>query len=478
MGKKAYDSIEVLVKLKINPQIIDLIVQMYEGDSTIIQLGRMKKSLEVTGGITQGCCISTLLFKMVTFTMIEDLRKLAEKYKVGEFMDNSLWLAGDATLIADSLPNLLKLLEVLEKTGELNGLKINLEKTKIMRVRGPEIGDKVGELEVVKETKYLGVQVGGRNIFEMENKKLLEKAEEKVNALLAQIKKSADKVIVGKATWKLMAIPAILFGRAVITTNKAHIEKLQRLENKVWRYLLGIGGYAAIEALRGEIGASMVKSRIMETMLAYVVDTLAGKFQEVKKMMLHTITKGKGRWYKAINEYSTELNLSWDDLKELDKTTLKSMIKSYDTDKWEEGMTRKVSLRYYIQEKKKIKYEHCYRNNRNSLFLARVRTNTIKLEDHKGRGLIGYDKTCKLCREDKEDIVHFIIDCKKLEKSRDYNLIDENIHSSEEKMSKLLFRNNKHQEIGKMIKNLWTDMKKFLDINKEKHKDNYQDFTN
>merc|ERR1711874_411427 len=302
MGKKAYDSIEVLVKLKINPQIIDLIVQMYEGDSTIIQLGRMKKSLEVTGGITQGCCISTLLFKMVTFTMIEDLRKLAEKYKVGEFMDNSLWLAGDATLIADSLPNLLKLLEVLEKTGELNGLKINLEKTKIMRVRGPEIGDKVGELEVVKETKYLGVQVGGRNIFEMENKKLLEKAEEKVNALLAQIKKSADKVIVGKAIWKLMAIPAILFGRAVITTSKAHIEKLQRLENKVWRYLLGIGGYAAIESLRGVIGASMVKSRIMETMLAYVIDTLAGKFQEVKKM-LHKITKGKGRWYKAINEY-------------------------------------------------------------------------------------------------------------------------------------------------------------------------------
>merc|ERR1711913_66593 len=238
-----------------------------------------------------------------------------------------------------------------------NGLEINLEKTKIMRVRGPEIGDRVGELEVVKETKYLGVQVGGRgrNIFEMENKKLIEKAEEKVNALLAQIKKSADKVIVGKAIWKLMAIPAILFGRAVITTSKAHIEKLQRLENKVWRYLLGIGGYAAIEALIGEIGASMVKSRIMETMLAYVVDTLAGKFREVKKMMLHTITKGKGRLYKAINEYKNELNLSWEDLKKMDKTTLKSMIKSYDTDKWEEGMTRKVSLRYYIQEKRKIK---------------------------------------------------------------------------------------------------------------------------
>ena len=119
-------------------------------------------------------------------------------------------------------------------------------------------------------------------------------------------------------------------------------------------------------------------------------------------------------------------------MKNLDKTTLKSMIRSYDTNKWEEGMTRKVSLRFYIQEKRKIKYELCYRNNRNSLFLARARTNTIKLEDHKGRGLIGYDKTCKICKEDKEDIVHFIIDCKKLEDSRNYNLIDKNIQSSEE----------------------------------------------
>ena len=83
--KKDYDSIdrkrliEVLVKFKINPQIIDLIVQMYEGDSTIIQLDRMRRKIEVTGGIRQGCCISTLLFKMVTFTMIDDLRKLAKK---------------------------------------------------------------------------------------------------------------------------------------------------------------------------------------------------------------------------------------------------------------------------------------------------------------------------------------------------------------------------------------------------------------
>ena len=71
-----YDSInrgkliEVLIKFKINPHIINIIVQMYENDRTTIQLGRLKETIEVTFGIRQGCSISTLLFRMVTFTIV------------------------------------------------------------------------------------------------------------------------------------------------------------------------------------------------------------------------------------------------------------------------------------------------------------------------------------------------------------------------------------------------------------------------
>ena len=76
-----------------------------------------------------------------------------------------------------------------------------------------------------------------------------------MNSLIAQIKKSADKVLVGKAIWKLMCMPAILFGRAIVPTCAARIEGLQRLENRVWRFLMDIGGYSTVDALRGEMGA-------------------------------------------------------------------------------------------------------------------------------------------------------------------------------------------------------------------------------
>ena len=117
-------------------------------------------------------------------------------------------------------------------------------------------------------------------------------------------------VLVGKAIWKTMSMPAILYGRAVVPTSETNIIKLQRMENRVWRYLLGIGGFATLEGLRGEIGASLVKSRIMETTLAYFVDTMASKFTEVKTMMNDALSRGKGKWYENINNYRNELELT------------------------------------------------------------------------------------------------------------------------------------------------------------------------
>ena len=78
-------------------------------------------------------------------------------------------------------------------------------------------------------------------------------------------------------------------------TPKATIEKVQRIENKVWRYLLGIGGYSTVESLRGEIGSSMMLTRIMETMLLFVIDTLSSKFEDMKRYMNDTIERGRGQ---------------------------------------------------------------------------------------------------------------------------------------------------------------------------------------
>ena len=225
------------------------------------------------------------------------------------------------------------------------------------------------------------------------------------NELMREIKSSCDMVIVGKAVWKMMELPSILYGRAVVPISETNINKLQRIENKVWRYLLGIGGYSTIEALRGEIGASMIKSRIMETMLAYIIDTMASDFINVKDMMNDAITRGKGKWYNTINSYRIELGLTWGRLEIIDRATLRKIIRKYDDESWYQGLTSKPVLRFYSTEKKAIEYEFCYRNNYKYKIHARARINALQLEDNKSKGKKSYDASCKLCEEEGENIV-------------------------------------------------------------------------
>ena len=320
--KKAYDSInrkkliEVLIGYKINPKIIDLIVQMYKDDYTIIKLGNMQEKMEITGGIRQGCCISTLLFKMVTFKVIEKLRK-EKKYKIGKYEDNSLWLADDATLIAENLKDLEQLLNCLGTAGKEYGLEINKNKTKILKIRGGEDNYKLKDYEMVNRATYLGITITGNNsrkIFQLENEEVLDKANRNVSMVIGEVRKSADKAIVGKAIWKSISVPSILFGRAVIPTTKTQALKLQRKENMVWRNILGIGAYSANSSLRGEIGSSLMKTRIMDSTLQYARDVLNGKFTKIKELMEDTIKREVGDWYNITNSYLEELGITWDSL--------------------------------------------------------------------------------------------------------------------------------------------------------------------
>ena len=58
---------------------------------------------------------------------------------------------------------------------------------------------------------------------------------------------------------------------------------------------------------------------------------------------------------------------------------------------------------------------------------------------------------------------------------RNYNLIEKDIRDPEQKMRKLVYRNGRHQEIGRQIKDLWSLRKELMnklikDPNNNTHK--------
>ena len=110
--------IETMKDYNINIRIIEMIIQMYSQDSTTIKLGNMKEKISVTSGIRQECCISALLFILVTFKIIEQLRNRGKRYKIDKYEGNSVWLADDSTLIASNTKDMETNIKILKKQQE------------------------------------------------------------------------------------------------------------------------------------------------------------------------------------------------------------------------------------------------------------------------------------------------------------------------------------------------------------------------
>ena len=87
-------------------------------------------------------------------------------------------------------------------------------------------------------------------------------------------------------------------------------------------------------------------------------------------------------------------------------------------------MLNKPTLQWYREGKSYIGYDNCYRNTRRSEYLAKAQTNSLQLEEHLGRGNPNYDKTCKLCHQEEENLEHFMVKCPELQSKRDPGIIE------------------------------------------------------
>ena len=138
-------------------------------------------------------------------------------------------------------------------------------------------------------------------------------------------------------------------------------------------------------SLRSEIGSSKVITRIMETVILFAKDIWDGEFPEVKQHLEIEIKKEKGSWIKRANSYIQTLQLSWDQIKEMTRVEIKTKIREWDTETWKMEMINKPTMKWYIEAKLKIKYDNCYTNSTASKFLAKARTNSLKIRKVLGR---------------------------------------------------------------------------------------------
>ena len=106
---KAFDSIrrgkiiEALIHYKIHCKIIDAIANIYRNDYTEVQFGEIRREIEITSGIRQGCTGSTIIFKIVTYMIMAELDRRGTGYNDEHIKIKSLFFADDALLLSHSL---------------------------------------------------------------------------------------------------------------------------------------------------------------------------------------------------------------------------------------------------------------------------------------------------------------------------------------------------------------------------------------
>lgn len=258
--KKAFDSIKreeiikTLMKYKVNNKVIDVVAKIYYNDSTNIKLGNEEElTIKITNGIKQGCTGSTTLFKLITYMIMTELEEKGTGFQNEEIKLSSLYFADDGLILSPTLEDTKKNIQLVTEISRKYGLELNKDKSNTIIYNMKEQPEAIEDIQVVKETKYLGVKINNtRKIFGIHKKEMLKKAQKLANATYSIIERSCNKLMVGKAYWKNLALPSILHGIEIINLTEQEINKLQTIENSVYRKILNAPSYATNSSLRGE----------------------------------------------------------------------------------------------------------------------------------------------------------------------------------------------------------------------------------
>ena len=129
----------------------------------------------------------------------------------------------------------------------------------------------LGNIKVVPKVKYLGIEIDNkRNYFKTQRDKIIQKARKMANITYSVIERSCNKLLIGKTFWKSIVLPSVIYGTNIINLTEDNINELQKIENSVYRSILGAAHYSPNVTLRGEIGASLVKKRVINGRINYI----------------------------------------------------------------------------------------------------------------------------------------------------------------------------------------------------------------
>ena len=126
---------KILKEMGIPDHLICLLRTLYAGQEATVRTGHGATDwFQIGKGVRQGCILSPCLFNFYVEYIMRNagLEEAQAGIKITRRNINNLKCANDTTVIADREEELKSLLMTVKEESEKVGLKLNIQKTKIM----------------------------------------------------------------------------------------------------------------------------------------------------------------------------------------------------------------------------------------------------------------------------------------------------------------------------------------------------------
>ena len=245
---KAFDCVDhnklwkILRGMGIPDHLTCLLRNLYAGQEATVRTGHGTTDwFQIGKGVCQACILSPCLFNLYAEYIIRNacLDEAQAGIKIARRNINNLRYADDTTLMAESEDELKSLLIKVKEKSEKVGLKLNIQKTKIM-ASGPITLRQIDGETVETVTGFIlgdtKITADGDCSHEIKRCLLLGS---KVITNLDSILKSRDITLPSKVHLvKAMIFPVVMYACESWTVKKAECQRIDAFELWCWRRLL------------------------------------------------------------------------------------------------------------------------------------------------------------------------------------------------------------------------------------------------
>ena len=434
--EKAYDNISrdflyhMLDTMGCDKKAINIIKSLYMETKVRFKVNNTyTRWINSNQGLRQGCNMSPFLFAIVMEELIARIKELDIGIKIDGLRLCILLYADDIILIAESEEDLRKALICTRNFGSVCNLAISQNKSKII-VAGKQPNSMPGAIEglkVVDSVRYLGLTLD-RNGFQNNVEKKIIMGKQWIGRMGAEARFQTHSNQIIRDSWKVMAVPQIMYGAETIQFTKKHISDLETIQNKIGKIALNAGSLLTNVANRGEMCWSTFNSRIARTKLKFKAKIdLADQNSWIS--IVHRAKCAKNELAESCYKFLTSYDIRWrlddcnliiNDTKMADRNNIKNRIDNIimkkELERWKKEMDGKTSLTIY-REKKAPLWCNIYSRRPGTRTLMEFRTDSFISKQRVN--WLYTSVTCDLCPLRKEENTeHIILHCQAYETDR------------------------------------------------------------